>query len=153
MWGCPHLLQPGVVHHRGAVHQLLTGRGARGHHFLGIGCTAEWLLDEHMLASPASLDDPDFFESGRYRDVDHLHLAVGETVILLYPPLPLVGVSIGTKRGRQKNDSLADGYFHRLVEEQLFIAPKELAVRNRRGVLHLGNTGTVILLTPPLLSY
>ena len=37
-------------------------------------------------------------------------LAVGETVILLHPPLPLVGVSIGKNRGCQQNDSLADGY-------------------------------------------
>ena len=36
-------------------------------------------------------------------------LAVGETVILLHPPLPLVGVSIETMRERQQNDSLADG--------------------------------------------
>ena len=38
-------------------------------------------------------------------------LAVGETVILLHPPLPLVGVSIGMERGRQQNDrTLADGH-------------------------------------------
>ena len=37
-------------------------------------------------------------------------LAVGETVILLHPPLPLVGVSIGVERGCQQNDSLADGW-------------------------------------------
>ena len=36
-------------------------------------------------------------------------LAVGETVILLHPPLPLVGVSIGMERGCQQNDSPADG--------------------------------------------
>ena len=36
-------------------------------------------------------------------------LAVGETVILLHPPLTLVGVSIGIKRECQQNDSLADG--------------------------------------------
>ena len=36
-------------------------------------------------------------------------LAVGETVILLHPIFPLVGVSIGMERGRQQNDSLADG--------------------------------------------
>ena len=35
-------------------------------------------------------------------------IAVGETVILLHPPLPLVGVSIGLQKGRQQNDSLAD---------------------------------------------
>ena len=39
------------------------------------------------------------------------NLAVGETsVILLHPPLPLLGVSIGMGRGCQQNDSLADGY-------------------------------------------
>ena len=36
-------------------------------------------------------------------------VAVGETVILLHPPLPSVDVSIGTERERQQNDSVADG--------------------------------------------
>ena len=36
-------------------------------------------------------------------------LAVHETVILLHPPPPLVGVSIVMGRGVQQNDSLADG--------------------------------------------
>ena len=35
--------------------------------------------------------------------------AVGETAILLHPPLPLVGVSIAMERERPQNDSLADG--------------------------------------------
>ena len=37
-------------------------------------------------------------------------LAVGETVILLHSPLPLVGVSIVMERGCQQNDSVADGW-------------------------------------------
>ena len=36
-------------------------------------------------------------------------VAVGETVILLHPPLSLVGVLIGIKRGCHQNESLADG--------------------------------------------
>ena len=36
-------------------------------------------------------------------------LAIGETVILLHPPLPLVGVSIDMARECQQFDSLADG--------------------------------------------
>ena len=36
-------------------------------------------------------------------------VAVGETVTLLHPPLPLVGVSMWIERGHQQNDSLADG--------------------------------------------
>ena len=37
-------------------------------------------------------------------------LAAGETVILLHPPLPLLGVSILMEGGRQQNDrSLANG--------------------------------------------
>ena len=53
--------------------------------------------------------------------------AVDETVILLRPPLPLVGVSIGTERGCQRNDSLADGYLPpagrpQLVEEEARLA-------------------------------
>ena len=35
--------------------------------------------------------------------------AVGEIVILLDHPRPLLGVSIGLQKGRQQNDSLADG--------------------------------------------
>ena len=37
-------------------------------------------------------------------------LAVGETVILLHPPLPSVGVTMRMRRGRLRNGSLADGY-------------------------------------------
>ena len=37
-------------------------------------------------------------------------VAVGETVILLHPPVPLSGVSMGINRGCRQNDrSLADG--------------------------------------------
>ena len=36
-------------------------------------------------------------------------IAVGETVILLHPPLPLVGISIAMERERQQTDSLANG--------------------------------------------
>ena len=36
--------------------------------------------------------------------------AVGETVILLHPPLHLEGVSLVIWRGRHQNDSLTDGY-------------------------------------------
>ena len=38
-----------------------------------------------------------------------LCLAVDETVILLHPPLPLVGVSIVMERRCQQNDSLVRG--------------------------------------------
>ena len=41
--------------------------------------------------------------------LERQHLAVGEAVILLHTLLPLVGVSIGTKRRCHQNDSLADG--------------------------------------------
>ena len=42
------------------------------------------------------------------------HLAVGETVILRHPPLPVLSVSIGMERERQQNDrTFADGYRHR----------------------------------------
>ena len=37
-------------------------------------------------------------------------LAVGETVILLHPPLPLLGVSTGIQMGRQQSDSFVDGW-------------------------------------------
>ena len=35
-------------------------------------------------------------------------VAIGEAVVLLHPPLPLSGVSVGMERARQQNDSLAD---------------------------------------------
>ena len=38
--------------------------------------------------------------------------AVDETVILLYPPLPLAGISTETERECEQNDSLADGQAH-----------------------------------------
>ena len=41
---------------------------------------------------------------------DHLaeaRAAVGETFILLHPPLPLLGVSTAMERERQQHDSLA----------------------------------------------
>ena len=40
-------------------------------------------------------------------------LAVGETVILLHPPLPLAGVSTVMERERQQNDRLVNGYTRR----------------------------------------
>ena len=43
------------------------------------------------------------------RSGDAAGLAVDETVIVLHPPLPLVGKSIVMERERQQNDSLADG--------------------------------------------
>ena len=36
-------------------------------------------------------------------------LAIGETLIRLHPPLPLIHILIGMERGRLENDSLADG--------------------------------------------
>ena len=42
--------------------------------------------------------------------VDHdVKMAVGETGILLHPPLPLVGALTAVERGCQSNNSLADG--------------------------------------------
>ena len=38
-----------------------------------------------------------------------VRVAVGETVILLHPPLHFSGVSIRMERGCQQNDSLANG--------------------------------------------
>ena len=38
-----------------------------------------------------------------------IHLAVGDPVILLYPLLPLVGVSIAMEKERQQNDGLVTG--------------------------------------------
>ena len=57
---------------------------------------------------------------------EHRRLAVGETVILLHPPLPSVGVPIGMERGCQQNDrTLADGYRHPFEE----LPPAQLSRR------------------------
>ena len=42
-------------------------------------------------------------------DINAVFLAVGEAVILLHPPPPLVGVSMRMERGCQQNGGLADG--------------------------------------------
>ena len=42
--------------------------------------------------------------------LDATILAVDETVILMQPPLALVGVSMVMERERQKNDSLVTGH-------------------------------------------
>ena len=47
------------------------------------------------------LEEPGGAAGRRLRRESGVGLAVGETVILLHPPLHLVGVSIGMKRGRQ----------------------------------------------------
>ena len=47
------------------------------------------------------------YGKGFVRDV--ASLAIGETAILLHPPLPLVGVLIVMERERKRNDSLVNG--------------------------------------------
>ena len=47
--------------------------------------------------------------SWRREVLSRMFLAIGETVILLQPLLPLLGVSIGKERERQQNDCLANG--------------------------------------------
>ena len=48
-----------------------------------------------------------YFDVAAYQEPGGV--AVGETVILLHSPLPLVGTSIVMEWGCQQNDSLADG--------------------------------------------
>ena len=68
------------------------GRGVRG----GLrGAREEDAAGEHGRAAEARAGGGDN--------------AVGETAILLHPPLHLVDVSIRVGRGCQQNDSLADG--------------------------------------------
>ena len=66
-----------------------------------------------LLSPPSKQQSPTGSRSGRCRPSrGPWHLAIGETVILLHPPLPLVGVSIATMRECQQNDrTLADGYW------------------------------------------
>ena len=71
-------------------------------------------------------------------------LAVGETVILLQPPLPLVDVSIVMERERQQNDSLGSGYPRRRCTGRCSASPRHLPAGSGFG-LAVGET--VILLT------
>ena len=57
-------------------------------------------------------DVRDELQAGQRRD-DCRRLAVDETVILLHPPLRLVGVSTVMEREHQQNDSLVNGYRRR----------------------------------------
>ena len=72
---------------------------------------ALWAVEQHI--------HPDYGGSSFFNDIALLRLnesvpssvatlAVGETVILLHPPLPVLGVSIVMERGRPQNESLAD---------------------------------------------
>ena len=64
------------------------------------------------------------------------YLAVGETAILLHPPLPLTGVSIGIC---QQNNSLADGWWYRYFSGPLLphcIQPSSCIAQGREGFRH-----------------
>ena len=82
-------------------------------------------MTHHNLCADVLLTGPLHPSAGRIEvlhdvgrlDVEDLnHLAVDETVILLHPPLPLVGVSVVMERERQQNDSLVNGYNHQRVK-------------------------------------
>ena len=74
---------------------------------------ALWAVEQHI--------HPDYGGSSFFNDIALLRLnesvpssvatlaRVGETVILLHPPLPVLGVSKVMEKGRQQNDGLADG--------------------------------------------
>ena len=78
-------------------HHLSFPMGVQRLDLIGIGLLAGDLVSDRLFLRN---------HVGRRRLV---LLAVGETVILLHPPLPLVGVSIAMERERQQNDSLANG--------------------------------------------
>ena len=61
------------------------------------------------------------------------HLAVDEAVILLHPPLPLVGVSIVMERERQQNDRLVNGEQHQLPQERWLCGDRPEQSRLRAG--------------------
>ena len=75
------------------------------------------VLTAAMWTGPDALRDAgydDWHQAGRSGGgaqvgLPPVSIAIGETVILLTPPLPLVGVSIDMARECEQNDSLADG--------------------------------------------
>ena len=65
--------------------------------------------------TPASFPSP-FGDQGKQIGKNTaIQVAPDQTLILLHPPLPLVGVPIGTERGCQRNDSLVNGCIQDLV--------------------------------------
>ena len=74
-------------------------------------------------------------EGGLYTAV-----APDETVILLHPPLPLVGVSIVTEGERQQNDSFVRGYSSPFISEAMafFSEPSLRTLDCRRGQARAG---------------
>ena len=77
------------------------------------GCAADLGRVSGGLAEDVQWDRRELQGRAAVEEVDVVRvwgLAVGETVILLHPPLPVVGVSIRMERGCQQNGSLADGY-------------------------------------------
>ena len=75
-------------------------------------CAPSPLHCAHLLArrQVLELDIHDDYKTTDCKEFLRVMLAVGETFILLHPPLPLVGVSMWVKRGCQSNDrTLADG--------------------------------------------
>ena len=76
-------------------------------------CTVAHRLFEGHNGRCASKDPPRTTEKGRAWwpecGVQLERATTGGHVTLLHPPLPLVYVSIGMKKERQQNDSLANG--------------------------------------------
>ena len=98
----------GVIPWRGAGHRYVVKMNFKPQH---TAHPEDALKPEEIIRLP-----PELRELRSYAPPGHVKaiaaaagLAVGETVILLHPPLPLLGVSIGTERKRQQNDSLANG--------------------------------------------
>ena len=74
----------------------------------GVAARAE-LPPAELLSLCVEANTAKFEQNSWLADELRATVAIGETVILLTSPLPLVGVSIVMERGCQQNDSLADG--------------------------------------------
>ena len=80
-------------------------------------------------------------------------LAVGETVILLHPPVHLAGVSIAVERERQQNDSLANGCASRNRAAAAGSAVSFAKGLARSSLMKPSARGKVTLLTSTLYQY
>ena len=78
-----------------------------------------------------------------------VHLAVGETVILLHLPVPLVGVSIVMERERQQNDSLVRGYVHQPAVPLAERRDRVVGLQHRVSREHLAVDEHCHLIPPP----
>ena len=94
------LIMPG-----GGYHWLAPFEGPPIGQWCGEHGMVGFVLRYRLLREDAAGESIGYTRDHAVEDAVAVMLAVGETVILLHPPLPSVGVSIWTERERQQNNA------------------------------------------------